>query len=97
MFRSLLGQPRDSMQAKRLAARMIPKFAHLALPTVADEGLDALIDLCEDEETAVRGFVFSVSISHPVIQAMHSDLFLLPVFCVCRSAASPLKEWGSTL
>jgi hypothetical protein len=52
LYKSLLAKSKSSAQTKRLAARFIPKFANKAA-AMADEGLEALIDLCEEDDIEV--------------------------------------------
>ncbi|RUS18567.1 apoptosis inhibitory protein 5-domain-containing protein [Endogone sp. FLAS-F59071] len=52
-FVSLIGLVHGSSGAKRLAAQFIPKFFKF-FPTLSEKAIDALLDLCEDEELVVR-------------------------------------------
>ncbi|RUP46263.1 apoptosis inhibitory protein 5-domain-containing protein, partial [Jimgerdemannia flammicorona] len=50
---TLIGLAHGSSGAKRLVAQFIPKF-FTHFPTLYEKALDALLDLCEDEELVIR-------------------------------------------
>lgn len=51
-FVSLIALVHGSSGAKRLAAQFIPKFFKY-FPSLSEKAIDALLDLCEDEELVV--------------------------------------------
>lgn len=52
-FRTILLGVKGDQQAKRLASQFIARF-FTKFPNLANEALDALLDLCEDDDINIR-------------------------------------------
>ena len=55
-YKEILDAVKGEANVKRLASQFIARFFKF-FPTLADQGLDALFDLCEDTDVAVS-FIF---------------------------------------
>ena len=48
-----MARAKESRRTKKLAAQFVPEFARFA-ESVADDAIDLLIDLCEEEDLLVK-------------------------------------------
>lgn len=52
-YQSFIDATKASLPEKKLACQFIPRFFHF-FPSLADDAIDAQLDLCEEEETQLR-------------------------------------------
>lgn len=81
-YEGIIGAAKGSIKAKQLAAQLIPRF-YKFFPDLQISALDAIFDLCEEEELAVCYLFPSFILLSCVIFCHKNVLFCIFYLCLC--------------